>query len=81
MIETYPDQMEIILTPYTTKTKMVTDEAGLWAALKKHDVGWFGIKPFASGSLGRSALRTCSGMASPILPDEMLHADRRLSGR
>jgi len=26
-------------------------EAGLWAALKKHDVGWFGIKPFASNSI------------------------------
>jgi len=51
MIETYPDQMEIILTPYTAKTKMVSDEAGLWAALKKHDVGWFGIKPFASNSI------------------------------
>jgi len=51
MVETYPDQMEVILTPYTAKTKMVADEAGLWAALKKHDVGWFGIKPFASNSI------------------------------
>jgi len=51
MVETYPDQMEVILTPYTAKTKMVADESGLWAALKKHDVGWFGIKPFASNSI------------------------------
>jgi len=51
MIETYTDQIEVILTPYTAKTKMVTDEAGLWAALKKYDVGWFGIKPFASNSV------------------------------
>jgi predicted aldo/keto reductase-like oxidoreductase len=51
MIETYTDQIEVILTPYTAKTKLVTDETGLWAALKKYDVGWFGIKPFASNSV------------------------------
>jgi aryl-alcohol dehydrogenase-like predicted oxidoreductase len=51
MIEQYPDQLEVILTPYTADTKVVTDEAGLWAAIRKHDVGWFGIKPFASNSV------------------------------
>jgi aryl-alcohol dehydrogenase-like predicted oxidoreductase len=51
VIETYPEQMEAILTPYTAKTKVVTDETGLWATLKKYDVGWFGIKPFASNSI------------------------------
>jgi len=51
MIETYTDQVEVILTPYTAKTKVVTDESGLWASIKKHDVGWFGIKPFASNSV------------------------------
>jgi aryl-alcohol dehydrogenase-like predicted oxidoreductase len=51
LIETYPDQLEVICTPYTAKTKVVTDESGLWAAMKKHDVGWFGIKPFASNSI------------------------------
>jgi predicted aldo/keto reductase-like oxidoreductase len=51
LIETYPDQVEVILTPYTAKTKVVTDETGLWASIQKHDVGWFGIKPFASNSL------------------------------
>ena len=51
LIEKYPDQMEVILTPYTAKTKAVEDESGLWAAIKKADVGWFGIKPFASNSL------------------------------
>jgi len=39
------------------------------------------VKPFACGSLGRSALRTCSGMASPFLPEQALHAERRLPGR
>ncbi len=51
LIEAYPDQMEVILTPYTAKSKLVTDETGLWATIKKHDVGWFGIKPFASNSV------------------------------
>ena len=39
------------------------------------------VKPFACGSLGRSALRACSGMASPLLPEQPLHAERRLPGR
>ena len=41
----------MICTPYTAKTKVVEDQDGLWAAMKKHDVGWFGIKPFASNSV------------------------------
>jgi aryl-alcohol dehydrogenase-like predicted oxidoreductase len=51
LLEKYPKQIEVILTPYTAKTKVVTDESGLWAAIKKHDIGWFGIKPFASNSV------------------------------
>jgi aryl-alcohol dehydrogenase-like predicted oxidoreductase len=50
LIQTYP-QLDVIVTPYTARTKMVEDESGLWAAMQKCDVGWFGIKPFASGSL------------------------------
>ncbi len=38
------------------------------------------VKPLAS-SLGRSALRACSRMASPFLRDQSLHAERRLPGR
>jgi len=51
LIEKYPQQMEVIVTPYTAKSKVVEDESGLWAAMQKHDVGWFGIKPFASNSV------------------------------
>ena len=51
LIEKFPQQLEVICTPYTAKTKVVTDESGLWAAMKKLDVGWFGIKPFASNSI------------------------------
>jgi aryl-alcohol dehydrogenase-like predicted oxidoreductase len=50
LIEKYP-QLDVICTPYTAKTKAASDESGLWAAMKKQDVGWFGIKPFASNSL------------------------------
>lgn len=51
LIDKYPEYMDVILTPYTASTKTVTDESGLWAAIQKHDVGWFGIKPFASNSV------------------------------
>ena len=39
------------------------------------------VKPFAYGSLGRSALRASSGMVAPLFPDQSLHAERRLPGR
>ncbi|MHC4495389.1 MAG: aldo/keto reductase [Planctomycetota bacterium] len=51
MIETYPEVVQVVVTPYTAKSKMVTDETGLWASMKQNGVGWFGIKPFASNSL------------------------------
>lgn len=68
MIETYTDQIEVILTPYTAKTKVITDETGLWASIQKHDVGWFGIKPFASNSVFK-------GDSSPTSPH--FEADNR----
>ena len=51
MLDKYPTQMEVVLTPYTAKTKVIEDKDGLWAAIKKADAGWFGIKPFASNSV------------------------------
>jgi len=51
LITKYPHQLDVIVTPYTAKTKLVEDQDGLWAAMKSLDVGWFGIKPFASNSL------------------------------
>ena len=51
MIQKCPRELEVILTPYTAKTKLVEDADGLWAAIRKADVGWFGIKPFASNSV------------------------------
>jgi predicted aldo/keto reductase-like oxidoreductase len=51
MIRKFPKELEIIVTPYTSKTKVVEDRDGLWAAMKDLDVGWFGIKPYSSGKL------------------------------
>ena len=51
MIETYPEVVQVVVTPYTAKSKMVADETGLWASMKQNGVGWFGIKPFAGTSL------------------------------
>lgn len=70
LIEKYPKQFDAIVTPYTAKTKVVEDEAGLWASMKKMDVGWFGIKPFASGSVFK-------GDSSPGNPHE--EADNRMA--
>jgi aryl-alcohol dehydrogenase-like predicted oxidoreductase len=51
MLENFTDSLDAICTPYTAKTKVVEDRHGLWATMKKLDVGWFGIKPYASGSI------------------------------
>ena len=49
MIE-YFQQLEVILFPFTTMTKAAPKDS-LFESLKKCDVGAFGIKPFAAGSL------------------------------
>jgi predicted aldo/keto reductase-like oxidoreductase len=51
MIEKHHDSLDVVVTPYTAKTKVVEDESGLWASMEKYDVGWFGIKPYSSGRL------------------------------
>ena len=48
----YP-QLEVIVTPYTAGTKK-KPSGSMFDALKKHDVGMIGIKPFASGSIFKS---------------------------
>jgi len=70
IIEKYPAQIEVVLTPYTAKTKVIDDESGLWAAIKKADAGWLGIKPFASNSIFQ-------GDSSPESPQAA--ADSRLA--
>jgi len=50
MIETYPDTVQVVCTPYNPKTKMLPTDS-IFHAIEKHDVGVFGIKPFANNSL------------------------------
>jgi len=50
MIETYPEVVQVVVTPYTAKSKEMPKDS-LFDAIKKHDVGFFGIKPFAGTSL------------------------------
>ena len=57
MIENFPKIVDVIVTPYTAKSKALPTDS-VFEALKQHDVGMFGIKPFASNSLfkGSSAV-------------------------
>jgi len=48
-IEKYP-QIEVLCTPYTSDTAVLPTDS-VFEAVKKQDVGVFGIKPFASNSL------------------------------
>jgi aryl-alcohol dehydrogenase-like predicted oxidoreductase len=49
MIEQFP-QLEVVLFPFTTMSKAAPKDS-LFEALKKCEVGAFGIKPFAAGTL------------------------------
>jgi len=57
MVEKYPNQIDAFCTPYTAKTKELPQDS-VFEAVRKGDIGVFGIKPFASNSLfkGTSAL-------------------------
>lgn len=50
LIETYPDVAEMVCMPYTATSK-VLPKGSLFDALKKYDVGFLGIKPFASNAI------------------------------
>jgi len=50
MIETYPEVVQVVVTPYTAKSKVLPKES-IFDTVDKYDVGVFGIKPFASNSL------------------------------
>jgi len=50
LLEEFPNEIDIIVTPYTANTKVLPKES-LFEAVQKADVGVFGIKPFASNSL------------------------------
>lgn len=50
MITTFPDQVEVIVAPYTANTRVVP-RSTFFDAIQKHDCGWFGIKPFSSNAI------------------------------
>jgi len=50
MIETYPDIVQVVVTPFTARSK-VRPRDSLFDALKKYGVGCLGIKPFSSNAL------------------------------
>ena len=58
-IEKYPEVMQVIVSPYTAASKELPTDS-LFATVKQFDVGWLGIKPFASNSLfkGDSSLNS-----------------------
>jgi len=69
MIETYPQIVDVIVTPYTAKTKEMPGDS-LFKTLATHKVGFFGIKPFSSNRLFK-------GDSSPGNPQA--EADDRLA--
>jgi aryl-alcohol dehydrogenase-like predicted oxidoreductase len=50
LIEKYPDVMQVLCTPYTANSKVLPKDS-LFDAIKTHDVGLLGIKPFASNAI------------------------------
>ena len=50
MIETYPEVVQVVVTPYTAKSKVRPTDS-LFDAVKQYDVGVFGIKPFSSNAV------------------------------
>ena len=50
VIEQYPKQVQVVCTPYTADSKELPADS-VFSAMRKHDVGVFGIKPFADNAL------------------------------
>jgi aryl-alcohol dehydrogenase-like predicted oxidoreductase len=50
IIEEYPKQIEVVLFPYTAKSRELPQDS-VFEAIRKHDTGAFGIKPFADNAL------------------------------
>ncbi len=54
LAETYPKSFQVMCFPYTAQTKELPTDS-LFAAVRKHDIGTLGIKPFGSNSLFHGA--------------------------
>lgn len=60
MIKTYPEAIEVVVTPYTAKTKALPQES-LFDTIRQAQCGFFGIKPFSSNAVFK-------GDSSPTSP-------------
>jgi predicted aldo/keto reductase-like oxidoreductase len=68
LVETYPQQVEVILSPYTADSTELPTES-LFDAVRKNNTGFLGIKPFSSNSLFQGD----SSPSSPVAEED----DRR----
>ena len=50
VIEQYPEDLQVVCTPYTANSKELPTDS-VFSAIRKNNVGVFGIKPFADNSL------------------------------
>jgi aryl-alcohol dehydrogenase-like predicted oxidoreductase len=50
VIEQYPEELQVACTPYTANTKELPTDS-VFSAIRKNNVGIFGIKPFADNAL------------------------------
>ena len=55
MAESYPETIQVMCFPYTAKTKELPGDS-LFEAVRRYDIGTFGIKPFGSNSLFDGAI-------------------------
>ena len=68
MIETYPQIVDVIVTPYTAGTKEMPGDS-LFKTIAKYKVGFFGIKPFADNNLFNEAFKKVKGDPPPSNPE------------
>jgi aryl-alcohol dehydrogenase-like predicted oxidoreductase len=54
LAETYPKHFQVVLFPYTVQSKELPKDS-LFEAVRKQNIGTFGIKPFASNALFKGA--------------------------
>jgi aryl-alcohol dehydrogenase-like predicted oxidoreductase len=50
MIKTFPQQIEVVVCPYTSNTKALP-QGSFFDTIKQYDCGFFGIKPFSSNAI------------------------------
>jgi hypothetical protein len=63
LIDEHSDVIDVVLFPYTATTRELPNDS-IFRAVRKHDIGVFGIKPFADNSLFKGNGSTHSPMAA-----------------